>query len=150
MVVGVDGWFLIICRLVKSEIKISILVKVGIYFGYFFEFCYDNVFKFEVYKIKDNIVIFFLMNDNLYVIVGIFLLENKELIGWLKLNSESCLCNFLIDNFLNIIIGMCLKNVELVELVKGIFGYDNYWYKGMGKGWVLVGDVVCFKDFGMV
>ncbi|MCG0056829.1 hypothetical protein L6R34_31170, partial [Escherichia coli] len=85
----------------------------------------------------------------LYVIAGIFPLENKELIGQLKLNPESCLRNFLTDNFPNTTIGTRLKNAELVEPVKGILRYDNYWYKGMGKGWALVGDAVCFKDPGM-
>ncbi|PDY54823.1 FAD-binding protein, partial [Bacillus cereus] len=64
-------------------------------------------------------------------------------------NPESCLRNFFTDNFPNTTIGARLKNAELVEPVKGILGYDNYWYKGMGKGWALVGDAVCFKDPGM-
>jgi len=149
LVVGADGRSSIIRKLVKSELKISISAKVGIYFGYFSEFRHDNVPKFEVYKIKDNTAILFPTNDNLYVIVGIFPLRNKELIGRLKLNPESSPRNFLTDNFPNTTIGTRLKNAELVEPVKGILGYDNYWYKGMGKGWALVGDAVCFKDPGM-
>ncbi|MEC3335806.1 NAD(P)/FAD-dependent oxidoreductase [Bacillus cereus] len=149
LVVGADGRSSIIRKLVKSELKISIPATVGIYFGYFSGFRHDNVPKFEVYKIKDNTAILFPTNDDLYVIVGIFPLENKELIERLKLNPESCLRNFFTDNFPNTTIGARLKNAELVEPVKGILGYDNYWYKGMGKGWALVGDAVCFKDPGM-
>ncbi|WP_129731722.1 NAD(P)/FAD-dependent oxidoreductase [Ectobacillus funiculus] len=149
LVVGADGRSSIIRKLVKSERKISIPAAVGIYFGYFSGFLHDNVPKFEVYKIKDNTAILFPTNDSLYVIVGIFSLDNKALIEGLKSNPESCLRKLLTNHFPNTTIGARLQNAELVEPIKGILGYDNYWYEGMGKGWALVGDAVCFKDPGM-
>lgn len=149
LVVGADGRSSTIRKLVKSERKISIPASVGIYFGYFSGFLHDNVSKFEVYKRKDNTAILFPTNDNLYVIVGIFPLDNKALIEGFKSKPESCLRNLLTDHFPNTTIGARLKNAELVEPIKGILGYDNYWYEGMGKGWALVGDAVCFKDPSM-
>ncbi|WP_066389258.1 NAD(P)/FAD-dependent oxidoreductase [Neobacillus mesonae] len=149
IVVGADGRASTIRRLVKSELKISVSSKVGIYYGYFRRIAHNHRPKFEVYRRKDATAILFPTNDDLCVIVGIFPLENKELKERFKLKPEETLRHFLTNYFPNTTIGDRLAKAELAGPIKGILGYDNYWYKGMGKGWALVGDAVCFKDPSM-
>lgn len=42
-----------------------------------------------------------------------------------------------------------IANAVMTEPLRGLYGYENYWYEGMGKGWALVGDAICFKDPGV-
>lgn len=143
LVVGADGRNSMIRRLVNSELKISSPSTVAVYFGYFSGVHHDSSPKFEVYKKKDNVAILFPTNDNQYVVVANFPLENNSLIANFKKDPENSLRQFLIDHFS---LGARIKDAHLVEPIKGLLGYDNIWYQGMGKGWALVGDAICFKD----
>jgi flavin-dependent dehydrogenase len=149
IVIGADGRSSTIRRLAESDLKISVPSKVGIYYGYYSNLPHDHVPKFEVYKVKDHTAILFATNDDMYVVVGIFPLDNKELVANFKLNPERSLNHLLTNDFPNTTIGKRLRHAKLVEPIKGILGYDNYWYQGIGKGWALVGDAVSFKDPGM-
>jgi 2-polyprenyl-6-methoxyphenol hydroxylase-like FAD-dependent oxidoreductase len=149
LVVGADGRFSTIRKLAKSEQKLSIAANVGMYFGYFSKFPHNHVPKFEIYKRTDYTAILFPTNDQSYVVIGIFPLNDKKWIEKFKTNPENSLRQFFTKNFPATTIGERLKHAVLAEPIKGILGYDNYWYKGMGKGWALVGDAVCFKDPSM-
>ncbi|MBT2755719.1 FAD-dependent monooxygenase [Mesobacillus foraminis] len=149
LVVGADGRNSTIRRLANSQLKISSPSTVAIYFGYFSGFKHDYDPKFEVYKRKDNTAILFPTNDDLYVVVVNFPLENKSLLERFKRNPENSMRELLTEQFPNTTIPARLKAAKLAEPIKGLLGYDNYWYEGMGKGWALVGDAICFKDPGM-
>ncbi|MGZ4159318.1 MAG: NAD(P)/FAD-dependent oxidoreductase, partial [Neobacillus sp.] len=149
LVVGADGRNSTIRKLVNSRLKISSPSTVAVYFGYFAGFPQDSAPKFEVYKRKDTMAILFPTNDDLYVVVANFPLENKSLLASFKENPETSLRQLLTVDFPNTTIGARLKDAKLAEPIKGLIGYDNYWYQGMDKGWVLVGDALCFKDPAM-
>ncbi|KKI90245.1 FAD-binding protein [Bacillus sp. SA1-12] len=149
LVVGADGRYSTIRKLVASKLKMSVPSKVAIYYGYFSNLPHDHTPKFEVYKTGDHTAILFATNEDAYVAVGIFPIANKELMATFKSNPEKSLRDFLMNEFKNTSIGDRLKQSTLIEPVKGIIGYESYWYQGMGRGWALVGDAVCFKDPGM-
>ncbi|HWL26048.1 MAG TPA: NAD(P)/FAD-dependent oxidoreductase [Ureibacillus sp.] len=149
LVVGADGRNSRIRKLVNSELKISSPASTAVYYGYFSGIQHDSVPKFEVYKRKDNMAIFFPTNDELYVLVINFPLENKSLLDQFKTVPENSFRAFLMNNFPNTSIADRVKESQLTESIKGLIGYENYWYQGMGKGWALVGDAICFKDPAM-
>lgn len=149
VVVGADGRSSIIRKLAKSELKVTVPANAAIYYGYYSNLRKENVPKFEVYKIKDHTAILFPTSDDLYVVIGIMSLENKTWIQRMKSNPESGLRDFLKNHFKNTSIAERFQSARLMQPIKGIVGYDNYWYKGMGKGWALVGDAISFKDPGM-
>ncbi|USK62344.1 NAD(P)/FAD-dependent oxidoreductase [Peribacillus asahii] len=149
LVVGADGRNSTIRKLVNSKLKMSSPSTAAIYFGYFSEFQHDSVPKFEVYKRNDKVAILFPTNDDVYVVVGNFPLENKSLMASFKEEPENSLRELLTNHFPNTTIGTRLKDAKLVEPIKGLLGYDNYWYQGMGKGWAIVGDAISFKDPAM-
>ncbi|OIK13492.1 FAD-binding protein [Bacillus sp. MUM 116] len=149
LVVGADGRNSKIRKLVKSKLKISSPSTVAVYFGYFSGIQHDSMPKFEVYKRKDKMAILFPTNDDLYVVVANFPLQNKTLLNNFKENPEKSLRQFIDYHFPNTTLSTRLRNSKLVEPVKGLIGYENYWYQGMGNGWALVGDAICFKDPAM-
>ncbi|MFJ8267237.1 NAD(P)/FAD-dependent oxidoreductase [Peribacillus asahii] len=149
LVVGADGRNSRIRKLVNSELKISSPASTAVYYSYFSGIQHDSVPKFEVYKRKDKMAIFFPTNDDLYVLVINFPLENKSLLDQFKTVPENSFRTFLINNFPNTSIADRVKESQLTESIKGLIGYENYWYQGMGKGWALVGDAICFKDPAM-
>lgn len=149
LVVGADGRNSKIRKLVKSQLKIISPSSIAIYFGYFSGIHHDSVPKFEVYKRKDKMAILFPTNDHLYVVVANFPLENKTLLENFKEDPESSFRQFIDDHFPNTTLSYRLKASKLTEPIKGLIGYDNYWYQGMGAGWALVGDSICFKDPAM-
>jgi len=149
LVVGADGRHSIVRKLVKSEQKIISPSTVAIYFGYFSNFQHDGEAKFEVYKRGKNMAILFPTNDNHYVVTANFPLSNTGLLDKFKNNSEKSLRQLLTEQFPNTTIAARLTAATLSEPVRGLHEYENYWYKGMGKGWALVGDAICFKDPAM-
>lgn len=149
LVVGADGRNSKIRRLVNSELKLSSPSAVTIYFGYFSGISHDSVPKFEVYKRDDKMAILFPTNDDLYVVTVNFPLEDKNLIDKFKNDPENTIRQFLRDYFPNTTIGNRIEHSTLIEPIKGLIGYNNYWYQGMGNGWALVGDAICFKDPAM-
>lgn len=149
LVVGADGRNSMIRKLVKSQLKISSPSTVAVYFGYFSGIQHDSDAKFEVYKRKDKMAILFPTNDQQYVVVVNFPLENRTLLKKFKEEPESSMRQLINEHFASTTLGDRLDNSQLTEPIKGLIGYDNYWYKGMGNGWNLVGDAICFKDPAM-
>lgn len=149
LVVGADGRNSVVRKLVNSPLKISSPSTVAVYFGYFTGIPHDTAPKFEVYKREDKMAILFPTNHDSYVTVANFPLENKNLIDSFKVDPENRLRRFFSDNFPYTTISQRIKDAELTEPIRGLIGYDNYWYQGMGNGWALVGDALCFKDPAM-
>ncbi|OCA84123.1 FAD-binding protein [Bacillus sp. FJAT-27225] len=149
LIVGADGRNSVVRKLVESDQKMSSPSIMAFYFGYFSDFEHDGIPKFEVYKRGDNMAILFPTNDGNYVVTANFPLTNRRLMAKFKRNPEHSLRRLLTEHFPNTTIGERLKAASLVEPIKGLLGYENYWYKGMGNGWALVGDAICFKDPAM-
>lgn len=149
LIVGADGRHSIVRKLVRSKQKIISPSTVAIYFGYFSNFQHDGEAKFEVYKRGKNMAILFPTNENNYVVTANFPLSDKGLLEKFKQNSEESLRQLLTEHFPNTTIGARLTTATLIEPIRGLHEYENYWYEGMGKGWALVGDAICFKDPAM-
>ncbi|AZU62303.1 NAD(P)/FAD-dependent oxidoreductase [Neobacillus mesonae] len=149
IVVGADGRSSTICKLAKSKLKAAEKANAAIFYGYYANFQKEDVPKFEVYKIKEHTAILFPTSDDLYVVIGILPLQNKAWIERIRTNPKSGLYDYLMGNFKNTTIPEHLRSAQLKEAIKGIVGYENYWYQGMGKGWALVGDAISFKDPSM-
>lgn len=149
LVVGADGRHSVVRKLAKSEQKITSPSTVAIYFGYFSNIQHDGEATFEVYKRGENMAIFFPTNGNNYVVTANFPLANKRLLENFKKNREESLRQLLTEQFPNTTIRARLAAATLLEPIRGLHEYENYWYQGMGKGWALVGDAICFKDPAM-
>lgn len=146
LVVGADGRHSTLRDLVKSERKMAVPTDFASYVGYFSNYRQEGERCVEFYKMKDNLAIIFPTSDDLFVVGIMFPLEKKEWIEKFKSNPEVGFRELVDIGFSDTTFPERLRESSLVEPIKGLLGYDNDWFQGMGKGWALVGDAVSFKD----
>lgn len=146
LIVGADGRNSTMRRLVKSKQKLSIPSNLVYYFSYFKGAPHEGPPKFEVYKRMDKMAVLFPTNDQLYAVTVNFSVGDKRMLSRFKKEPEKSLRLLLQEHFPNTSLGARIKNARLIEPFRGFLNYNNYWYEGMGKGWALVGDALCFKD----
>lgn len=146
LIIGADGRNSTIRRLVKSKQKLSIPSNLVYYFSYFSGFAHEGPPKFEVYKRKDKMAVLFPTNDQAYAVTVNFSIGDKRMLSRFKKEPENSLRLLLQEQFPNTSLGARIRNAQLIEPFRGFLNYSNYWYEGMGNGWALVGDALCFKD----
>lgn len=146
LVVGADGRHSTLRDLVKSERKMAVPTDFASYVGYFFNYRQNGERCVEFYKMKDNLAIIFPTSDDLFVVGVMFPLGKKEWIEKFRNNPEAGFRELVDIGFSDTTFPERLRESSLVEPIKGLLGYDNDWFQGMGKGWALVGDAVSFKD----
>ncbi|MBD0384026.1 NAD(P)/FAD-dependent oxidoreductase [Paenibacillus sedimenti] len=146
LVVGADGRNSMLRRLVNSERKMAVPTDFASYVGYFANYRQEGERCVEFYKMNDNLAIIFPTSDQLFVVGVMFPLEKKEWIEKFRNNPEAGMRELVDAGFSHTTFPERLRDASLEEPVKGLLGYDNDWFQGMGKGWALVGDAVSFKD----
>lgn len=146
LVVGADGRHSTLRDLVKSERKMAVPTDFASYVGYFSNYRQEGERCVEFYKMKDNLAIIFPTSDDLFVVGIMFPLEKKEWIEKFKSNPEVGFRELVDIGFSDTTFPERLQESFLVEPIKGLLGYDNDLFQGMGKGWGLVGDAISFKD----
>jgi flavin-dependent dehydrogenase len=146
LVVGADGRNSTLRGLVQSEKKLSVPTDFASYVGYFEGFQQEGDPCVEFYKIDDKLAIVFPTSDQLCVIGVMFPLADKEWIDRFKSNPETGFRDLVSEGLSQTTLPTRLVSAKLVGSVKGLLGYVNDWYQGMGKGWALVGDALSFKD----
>ncbi|WP_123042499.1 NAD(P)/FAD-dependent oxidoreductase [Cohnella candidum] len=146
LVVGADGRNSTLRDLVKSARIMSVPTDFASYVGYFSGYEQSGDIHAELYKIKDKIAIVFPTSDNLHVVGVMFPLENEEWSGRFALSPETALRDLIHTGFPGTPFPERLRKAVLEGKVRGLRGYDNDWYQGMGEGWALVGDAFSFKD----
>ncbi|KRE83725.1 hypothetical protein ASG89_11405 [Paenibacillus sp. Soil766] len=146
LVVGADGRNSTIRNLVNSERKMAVPTDFASYVGYFSNFRQEGEPCVEFYKIQDKIAIVFPTSDDLVVIGIMFPLQDKEWSEKLRNHPETGLRELVDKGFASTTFPERLREASLDEPIKGLLGYDNDWFQGMGPGWALVGDSLSFKD----
>ncbi len=146
LVIGADGRNSTIRKKVNSEKWKSVPTDFASYVGYVKNFTQKGERCAEFYKIKDKLIIAFPTSDQLYVIGIMFPLEDKEWMERFKVNPEGAFRALVDFGFRNTDFPERLQAADFTGQVKGLLGYDNDWYNGMGQGWALVGDALSFKD----
>ncbi|MGZ4134276.1 MAG: NAD(P)/FAD-dependent oxidoreductase [Tumebacillaceae bacterium] len=147
IVIGADGRNSTIRREVGATTKMAVATEYATFYGYF-----DNVLshtepKFEIYQIGKNRAYIFPTSDGCHVIAACFPHQDTYWMERMKTDGEQAVR----DYFASIIPESVerLAPARLTEPVKGIIDFNNHWFEGMGAGWALVGDAICFKDPGM-
>ncbi|GFN34107.1 FAD-dependent oxidoreductase [Paenibacillus xylaniclasticus] len=146
LVVGADGRNSTIRSRVNSMRLRTVPTDYASYVGYFSGYEQDGAIHVEMYKIKDKLVIAFPTSDHLYVIGAMFPLDDQEWSSRFAQSSEVAMRELIDISFTDSPLPERLRKSALVGRIRGMRGYDNDWYQGMGEGWALVGDALSFKD----
>ncbi|MFC5470975.1 NAD(P)/FAD-dependent oxidoreductase [Cohnella suwonensis] len=146
LVVGADGRRSTLRGLVGSERILSVPTDFASYVGYFEGYEQEGDIHAELYKIGDKIGIVFPTSDNLHVIGVMYPLNDPEWGQRFASSPETAMRDLVDSGFTDSPLPERLRKSSLVGSVKGLLGYDNDWYQGMGEGWALVGDAFSFKD----
>ncbi|TLS48671.1 FAD-dependent monooxygenase [Paenibacillus antri] len=145
-VVGADGRRSAVRDLAGSRCDIRVPTDYASYVGYFSGFTQSGERHVEMYKTDDTIVIAFPTSDSLYVIGVMFPLARKAWIDRMREAPEESFRAAVDAGLPATDFPARLREAALAEPIKGLLGYDNDWYAGMGDGWALVGDALMFKD----
>ncbi|MCD9020463.1 hypothetical protein [Cohnella silvisoli] len=87
------------------------------------------------------------MTAKVTVVTGhMFPLDDQAWMDRFKAGPEEGLRALIEEGFAHTTFADRFKSVEFVEPIRGLHGYDNDWFTGMGQGWALLGDAVSFKD----
>lgn len=146
LVVGADGRHSTVRGLVNSERKLVVPTDFASYVGYYADYRQEGDIHVELYKIGDKIGIVFPTNDRLHVVGVMFPLDDEAWAERFSRSPEPAMREIVGSGFANSPLPARLAQASLVGPIKGLRGYDNDWYEGMGKGWALVGDALSFKD----
>ncbi|MDQ6419660.1 NAD(P)/FAD-dependent oxidoreductase [Paenibacillus sp. LHD-117] len=146
LVVGADGRGSLLREHVGSKCKGSVPTDFASYVGYYSGYVQDGEMHVELYKLGDKIGIVFPTSDGLYVVGIMFPLADDAWMKRFKEWPERAMRDIVNDGFANTPLPRRMKNAELEGPIRGLLGYDNDWYQGMGPGWALVGDAYSFKD----
>lgn len=145
-VVGADGRN----STVRKKLNLKPLIDVPTDFACFYTYVEGLETKkdptFEVYRIYDRTLVIFPTNHQQHVVFVAFPLANRL---WLKefgRNPKIAIWDFLKTQFTEIKLSSRLQNAKIVENIRGLTGFSNHWFPGIGKGWALIGDAVIFKD----
>jgi flavin-dependent dehydrogenase len=147
IVIGADGRTSTVRKEAGAVLKTSTETQYANIYGYFANVSHPDHVQFELYTRDICRAYLFPTSDNLVCAVA---QVPKTETGWLerfKKNPESALREYYQTFFPRP--AERIKDATLTEPMKALFHFDNYWYEGMGKGWALVGDAICFKDPGV-
>lgn len=148
IVIGADGRNSTVRQLVGSEKKTALKGEIASYYAYFADVeTLDDEVAFELYAKDEYRAYIFPTGDGHHVMVAGFPVHNKELVQKFKSEPEQTLRAFYEQHFPRA--ATRIADAHLVDGFKGMFNFENYWYQGMGRGWALVGDAICFKDPGV-
>jgi 2-polyprenyl-6-methoxyphenol hydroxylase-like FAD-dependent oxidoreductase len=147
IVIGADGRNSTIRREVGAANKVSVATEYATFYGYFENVLSFTEPKFELYQIGKHRAYIFPTSDGAHVIAACFPHQDTYWMERFKTEGEQAVR----DYFTTILpdTKVRLEPARLAEPVKGIIDFNNHWFEGMGAGWALVGDAICFKDPGM-
>jgi len=146
LVVGADGRLSTLRSLVNSACLMSVPTDFASYVGYYEGYEQDGDIHVELYKIGDKMGIVFPTSDNLYVVGVMFPLSDEYWMGRFQSSPDAAIRELADSGFASAPLAARLRGARQAEKVRGLQGYNNDWFQGMGKGWALVGDALSFKD----
>lgn len=146
LVVGADGRLSAVRDFVNSPCLISVPTDFASYVGYYEGYRQDGDIHVELYKIGEKIGIVFPTSDQRYVVGVMFPLADEYWMRRFQHAPERAMADIAESWFVGSPLPGRLRNASLSGKIKGLLGYNNDWYRGMGKGWALVGDAISFKD----
>lgn len=146
LVVGADGRLSTVRKLVNSPCLISVPTDFASYVGYYEGYRQDGDIHVELYKIGDKMGIVFPTSDHLYVVGVMFPLSDGYWMDRFQSSPDTAMLEIAESGFAGAPLSGRLRKAVQAEKVRGLQGYDNDWYQGMGRGWALVGDALSFKD----
>ncbi|TCS96673.1 NAD(P)/FAD-dependent oxidoreductase [Hazenella coriacea] len=146
LVVGADGRLSKIRRELALQPKREVPTDFAFFYGYLTHFKQEPPTKFEVFRIYDRTLVIFPTADDQYVVFTAFPLTNKAWLDAFIQDPSDAYFRFLQTQFQEISFQHRIEEAKLVGKVKGLTGFNNHWYSGMGKGWALAGDSMVFKD----
>lgn len=147
IVIGADGRNSTVRREAGAVQKTATPTEWATYYGYF-----EGVHNFDhtQFEISTNGVYrayVFPTTNKQHVVVANLPLSDSRLMNGFKTEPEATIRELYAEHFPRQ--AERIADATLAEPMKGIIAYDNYWYQGMGQGYALVGDSVCFKDPGL-
>ncbi|MFC3769119.1 NAD(P)/FAD-dependent oxidoreductase [Paenibacillus sp. GCM10012303] len=146
LVVGADGRLSALRGLVNSPCLHSVPTDFASYVGYYEGYRQDGDIHVELYKIGDKMGIVFPTSDDRYVVGIMFPLNDAYWMDRFQSTPDTAMLEIAESGFAGSPLPGRLRKAQQSEKIKGLHGYNNDWFQGMGKGWALVGDALSFKD----
>lgn len=146
LVVGADGRLSALRKIVNSPCLISVPTDFASYVGYYEGYRQDGDIHVELYKIGDKMGIVFPTSDDQYVVGVMFPLTDEYWMERFRSSPDAAMLEIAESGFAGSPLPGRLRKAAQVEKTRGLHGYNNDWFQGMGKGWALVGDALSFKD----
>jgi 2-polyprenyl-6-methoxyphenol hydroxylase-like FAD-dependent oxidoreductase len=146
LVVGADGRLSTLRKLVNSPCLISVSTDFASYVTYYEGYEQDGDIHVELYKIGDKMGIVFPTGDDAYVVGVMFPLTDAYWMHKFQNSPDMAMVEIAESGFTGSPLPGRLRHARQVEQLRGLHGYNNDWFRGMGKGWALVGDALSFKD----
>lgn len=147
IVIGADGRTSTIRREAGAVQKTATPTEWATYYGYFEGVHNFDHIQFEISTNSEYRAYVFPTSDKQHVIVANVPLKDTRWMNGFKTEPEQAIRELYAEYFPRQ--AERIADSVLVGPMKGIIAYDNYWYEGMGDGYALVGDAVCFKDPGL-
>ncbi|KEO81323.1 NAD(P)/FAD-dependent oxidoreductase [Tumebacillus flagellatus] len=149
IVIGADGRVSTIRKAVDAQLKFSTPTDYATYYGYYENFPAHPDECLEIYQFGIPRSYVFPTSDGLHIVAACFPNDDQDLLQQFKSDPEKAMLAYMANFMPDTDLPQRLENAVLTEPIKGIIHFDNHWYQGMGSGWALTGDAVCFKDPGM-
>jgi flavin-dependent dehydrogenase len=149
LVIGADGRLSTVRRLADAERKFATPTDYATYYGYFENFPAHPHSRLEILQIGIHRAYVFPTSDGHHIVAACFPLADRDLVQQFKQAPEETLRSYMTRYMSQTNLPQRLADATLAEPMKGMLDFDNHWYQGMGAGWALIGDAVCFKDPGM-
>lgn len=146
LVVGADGRLSSVREWTGSEQKVCVPTDFASYVAYLSDYSQDGELRVEFYKNNDKLAIVFPTSDRQFVIGVMFPLEDTDWMQRFKHDPEAGIRDLINEGFSHTKLPKRLERSVFEESVRGLHGYNNDWYTGMGQGWALLGDALSFKD----
>ncbi|TYP79351.1 NAD(P)/FAD-dependent oxidoreductase [Paenibacillus methanolicus] len=146
LVVGADGRHSVVRSLAGAKRLQAVPTDYASYVGYFSGYEQEGEPCVEFYKKADRLAIVFPTSDGQHVVGAMFPLTDQAWIDRFTADTEKGFRELVGSGLAGTPIAERLPVAELAGPVRGLIGYDNDWFEGMGPGWALVGDALSFKD----
>ncbi|TFE23399.1 NAD(P)/FAD-dependent oxidoreductase [Cohnella luojiensis] len=146
LVVGADGRLSKVREWAGSERKIAVPTDFASYAAYVTDFVQEGEMHVEFYKNQDKLAIVFPTSDDQFVVGVMYPLDDSAWMERFKSDPEEGIRRLIDEGFGHTSLADRFRKANFAETVKGMHGYDNDWFVGMGQGWALLGDALSFKD----
>ncbi|MBW5447492.1 NAD(P)/FAD-dependent oxidoreductase [Cohnella sp. CFH 77786] len=146
MVVGADGRRSRVREMAGCARKASQPSNGAFCVAYVSGYAEEGEPRSEFYQRRDRTAAVYPAGGGRHVIGVTYPLESSSWSPRFSAHAETAFRAFISEEFGDTALPRRLAKAVFEDRIRGLHGFENFWYQGMGKGWALVGDAMTFKD----